>query len=63
MNHKKKQEKEIEKEFEFDIFKAASATDCTGLIPRPVLTEDEAESYQEIYNVYQPDGTKNPPGE
>ena len=32
----------------------ASATDCTGLIPTPPLSESEAESYGEIYKIHQP---------
>ena len=32
-----------------------SANECTGLIPRGIKTQDEAESYKELYNVYQPD--------
>lgn len=31
-----------------------SATECTGLIPRGIKTKSEAESYKELYNVYQP---------
>lgn len=33
----------------------ASAHECTGLIPRGIKTKGEAESYKELYNVYQPD--------
>lgn len=32
----------------------ASATECTGLIPTPPISEEEAESYTEIYNIPQP---------
>ena len=34
----------------------ASATECTGLMPTPPETEEEAESYNEIYVV--PKGLK-----
>ena len=42
---------------ELDISTAASVNECTGLIPTPVKSEAEAESYNELYSVYQPDGT------
>lgn len=29
----------------------ASATECTGLIPTPPLSEEEAESYSDIYDI------------
>lgn len=35
----------------YDIDTLASANDCTGLIPTPPATEDEAESYAEMMNV------------
>jgi hypothetical protein len=28
---------------------SASATDCTGLIMRPVQSEEEADAYEEVY--------------
>lgn len=28
-----------------------SSTECTGLIPTPPLSEDEAESYDKIYDI------------
>lgn len=31
-----------------DISNVSSAWDCTGLMPRPPLNEDEYESYQEL---------------
>lgn len=31
-----------------DYLEAASATDCTGLIPRQVQSEDELDSYKNI---------------
>ena len=45
---------------ESDINATASANDCTGLIPTPVKSDAEAESYNELFSVYQPDGV-NPP--
>ncbi len=43
-----------------DICSTSSATECTGLIPNPVKSEAEAESYHELYDVYQPDGDYKP---
>lgn len=37
----------------------ASATDCTGLIPTPPLSEDECDSYVELYRIHQPDNDVN----
>lgn len=37
----------------FELCNACSSTDCTGLIPTPPLTEEEMESYMDIYD-YQP---------
>ena len=34
-----------------DISRAASCTDCTGLMYRPPVDEDEYESYQEVYGM------------
>ena len=31
----------------------ASTTDCTGMIPTPPLTEEEAENYGDLYSVPQ----------
>ncbi len=36
-----------------DMNTVASAGDCTGLIPTPPLSEAEAESYQDIYDIPQ----------
>ncbi len=38
----------------FDPNIVVSSTDCTGLIPSPPLSEDEAESYAEIYDIPHP---------
>lgn len=43
----------------FDGDNVASATECTGLIPTPPLSEEEAESYTEIYNIPQPKNNVN----
>jgi len=40
----------LEDENLFDTFKAASATDCTGLMQRTNLNDDEIESYKDIYD-------------
>lgn len=36
----------------------ASTTECTGLIPTPPVSEDEAESYTKIYSIPKPDKGK-----
>ncbi|WP_312641470.1 hypothetical protein [Hydrogenoanaerobacterium sp.] len=38
----------------WDLDTVVSATECTGLIPIPPTTEDEAESYTNIYAIPQP---------
>lgn len=43
----------------FDSDNVASATECTGLIPTPPISEEEAESYTEIYNIPQPEDKVN----
>ena len=35
---------------EYDFFRANSATDCTGSVPRPPETDDELDSYLDVYN-------------
>ncbi len=35
-----------------DIHKVAASTECTGLIPFAVGTEDEAENYQKLYGIH-----------
>ena len=35
---------------EYDFFKANSATDCTGAVPRPPQTDAELDSYLDVYN-------------
>lgn len=37
----------------------ASATECTGLIPTPPLSESEAESYTDIYTIPKPENDQN----
>lgn len=39
---------------------AASAMECTGLIPSLPTTEDEAESYSDLYSVPAPRRAQNP---
>lgn len=36
-----------------------SATECTGLIQTPPITEEEAESYTQIYHVPKPENDEN----
>ncbi|RPF43342.1 hypothetical protein EDD70_2305 [Hydrogenoanaerobacterium saccharovorans] len=38
----------------FDFDTIASATECTGLIPTPPLSDEEAESYTDIYSIPKP---------
>lgn len=35
---------------EYDFFRANSVTDCTGSVPRPPQTDDELDSYLDVYN-------------
>lgn len=37
-----------------DITNACSAYDCTGLIPRAPISDNEIESYEDIYNFEPP---------
>lgn len=37
-------------EFDAEDFKASSGTDCTGLIPKAVSTDEELENYNELYD-------------
>ncbi|MBW7573634.1 hypothetical protein [Caproiciproducens faecalis] len=36
-----------------------SATECTGLIQTPPISEEEAESYTQIYHVPKPENDEN----
>lgn len=36
----------------YDIEKIASSTECTGLTPAAVLSEEEAEAYAELYAIH-----------
>ena len=44
----------------FDLHRAGSSTDCTGLIPSEPVSEAERESYQDLY-AYQYLPPKFPP--
>ena len=44
-----------------DLFSVASATECTGLIQTPPVSDEEAEAYTEIYAIPQPEN-RNPDG-
>jgi len=35
-----------------DIHKVAASTECTGLIPSAVESEEEAENYQQLYGIH-----------
>jgi hypothetical protein len=52
-NEKRKLQLQDEDTF-FNSESVASSTECTGLIPTPPVTEDEAESYTKIYDVPHP---------
>lgn len=43
----------------YDTEKVASTTECTGLSPAAVLSEEEAESYAELYAVHRQKPVKN----
>lgn len=48
--NKKKDNPRYSPNLEYDFFKANSATDCTGAVPRPPQTDDELDSYLDVYN-------------
>ena len=52
---KKKTNKQIIDEFDY-LANAASAQDCTGLIPFAPTSDEEIESYKELYHFLPPDG-------
>lgn len=61
MKQKKKKEKEA---FVFppeDDFACCSGTDCTGLIPAGLTSEEEAEAYQELYPYMTPPAVSQKP--
>lgn len=37
---------------------AGSSNDCTGLIPSEIMTEDEYESYEDMYNFNLPESVR-----
>jgi len=43
----------IDWENDFSPRNIASTTDCTGMIYRPPVTEEEAENYSDIYSIRQ----------
>lgn len=51
MDHEntKNTSKEINPTMDGDYLSTAACTDCTGLIPSVTSTEDELESYEELY--------------
>ena len=44
---------------EQDYIKSGSSTDCTGLIPAAVRSEEEFESYKEMYSFLPPPPDEN----
>lgn len=48
--NKKKEDPHYSPDLEYDFFKANSTTDCTGSVPRPPQTDDELDSYLDVYN-------------
>lgn len=56
----KKKKDQTDEMLDFDPKKTVSFTECTGLIQTPVTSDEQANSYQELYDVYQPDGDKKP---
>ena len=45
----------------FDYDNVACATECTGLIPTPPVSDEEAEAYTELYAIPQP-ANRHPDG-
>jgi hypothetical protein len=60
MNKNKKRKNQADEMLDFNPSKAVSSTDCTGLIPTPVTSDDQSEAYNDLYDVYQPDGYEKP---
>ncbi len=61
MNQKEKR-KNLQEEAQdsfYNITKAASSTDCTGLVPSGILDEAESESYSELYAIHPPKASKD----
>ncbi len=52
-------DKALDEDLFYDIDLVASATECTGLIPTPPLSEEEAESYTDIYAIPNPEKGKD----
>lgn len=50
-NIKDKDTKWLYDQDELDLNKVTSSTDCTGLMPTPALSDDEVDSYNEIYTI------------
>ncbi|MDD4334540.1 MAG: hypothetical protein PHY77_02925 [Desulfotomaculaceae bacterium] len=53
--NKKTRPKKSANDKSFDPNIVVSSTECTGLIPNPPLSEDQAESYAEIYDIPHPE--------
>lgn len=54
----------VKNEFDAEDFtmNSESGTDCTGLMPTPPLSEQESESYEEVYD-FLPNAVKRQPRE
>lgn len=51
-------------EFYSDLFSVASSTECTGLVPSAAYTDDEVDSYTDIYAIpLQKDDTQHMRGQ
>lgn len=63
-NNKNKKYDYHEHDFDFmEVNNVASATDCTGLIQTPAMSDAMAESYTDIYNIPKADPEDNPEGD
>ena len=52
-------EQALDEDLFYDIDLVASATECTGLIPTPPLSEGEAEAYTDIYAIPKPENDED----
>ncbi len=44
-----------DKDDKFDMGNASSATECTGILQRAIMTDDEQENLKAVYDYGQPD--------
>lgn len=50
-NQKNRKSLKDEDSFDYDVTKTNSATDCTGLIPTPPQSDEEFDSYMDVYEI------------